>query len=160
MKLCIRQKVFSFRDKFYVTDENGNQVYYIESEFFTFLKKFHIYSISGEEVGYIEQQFNLFLPRLDIYIYGELAASLQKHFTLFCQEYTAEGPDWSISGDFFCHDYQITHSGEAIAYINKEWFTFGDCYTVEALLPQNMLLSLAIMVSIDFVLASGSNNNG
>lgn len=159
MKLCIRQKVFSFRDKFYVTDENGNQVYYIESEIFTFFKKFHIFNMSGEEVGYIEQQFNLFLPRLDIYLYGEFAASLQKHFTLFCQEYTAEGPDWSISGNFFNHEYRITRSGNDIAYISKEWFTFGDCYTVESLLPKDMLLSLAIMVSIDFVLDSGRNNS-
>ena len=42
MKLCIKQRVFSLYDRFYVTDINGEQVYYIESEFFTFFKKFHI----------------------------------------------------------------------------------------------------------------------
>ena len=72
MKLCIKQRVFSLYDRFYVTDINGEQVYYIESEFFTFFKKFHIYAMSGEEVGYIEQRFNLFLPRLDIYLFGML----------------------------------------------------------------------------------------
>ena len=39
MKLCVKQQIFSFRDRFYVTDENGAQVFYIESEIFTFFKK-------------------------------------------------------------------------------------------------------------------------
>lgn len=157
MKLCVKQQIFSFRDRFYVTDETGAQIYYIESEIFTFFKKFHIYAMSGEEVGYIEQQFNLFLPRLDIYTFGTLAASIQKKFTLFCHEYAVEGPDWYVEGDFFSHEYEITRSGESVAHISKEWFTFGDCYTVEALRPEDMLLSLAVMVSIDFVMASNNN---
>lgn len=157
MKLCVKQQIFSFRDRFYVTDETGAQIYYIESEIFTFFKKFHIYAMSGEEVGYIEQQFNLFLPQLDIYTFGTLAASIQKKFTLFCHEYAVEGPDWYVEGDFFSHEYEITRSGESVAHISKEWFTFGDCYTVEALRPEDMLLSLAVMVSIDFVMASNNN---
>lgn len=157
MKLCVKQQIFSFRDRFYITDETGAQIYYIESEIFTFFKKFHIYAMSGEEVGYIEQQFNLFLPRLDIYTFGSLAASIQKKFTLFCHEYAVEGPDWCVEGDFFSHEYEITRSGESVAHISKEWFTFGDCYTVEALRPEDMLLSLAVMVSIDFVMSSNNN---
>lgn len=157
MKLCVKQQIFSFRDRFYVTDENGAQVFYIESEIFTFFKKFHIYAMTGEEVGYIEQRFSLILPRLDIYIHGEHSASIQKQFTLFCQEYSVESVNWYVSGDFFSHEYEITRSGAPVAHISKEWFTFGDCYTVEALHPQDMLLSLAVMVSIDFVMASNNN---
>ena len=48
MKLCVKQQIFSFRDRFYVTDENGAQVFYIESEIFTFFKKFHIYAMTGD----------------------------------------------------------------------------------------------------------------
>ena len=103
MKLCIKQRVFSLYDCFYVTDINGEQVYYIESEFFTFFKKFHIYAMSGEEVGYIEQRFNLFLPRLDIYLFGKLSASIQQQFTFLHQEYDIEGPNWHVEGDFFNH---------------------------------------------------------
>ena len=113
--------------------------------------------MSGEEVGYIEQRFNLFMPRLDIYLFGELAASIEKQFTLFCHEYSVEGPGWYVEGDFLSHEYEITRSGESIAHISKEWFTFGDCYTVESLRPENMLLSLAVMVSIDFVMSSNNN---
>ena len=159
MKLCVKQQIFSFLcDRFYVTDENGEQVYYIESEVLAFFKKFHIYDISGEEVGYIEQRFNPFFPRLDIYTFGTLSATIQKQLTLFHPEYSVEGPGWYVEGDFLSHEYEITRSGESIAHISKEWFTFGDCYTVEAEQPQDMLLSLAIMVSIDFVLSSSNNN--
>ena len=157
MKLCIKQRVFSLYDLFYVTDINGEQVYYIESEFFTFFKKFHIYAMSGEEVGYIEQRFNLFLPRLDIYLFGKLSASIQQQFTFLHQEYDIEGPNWHVEGDFFNHEYRITRFEEPIAYIDKEWFTFGDCYAVETKDPDDMLLALAVMISIDFVLARNNN---
>ena len=159
MKLCVKQQIFSFFcDRFYVTDENGEQVYYIESEALTFLKKFHIYTMSGEEAGYIEQRFNLFFPRLDIYTFGTHTATIQKLLTLFHQEYSVEGPGWYVAGDFLSHEYEITCSGESIAHISKEWLTFGDCYTVETKNPEDMLLALAIMLIIDLVLASSNNH--
>ena len=152
MKLCIKQRVFSLYDRFYVTDINGEQVYYIESEFFTFFKKFHIYAMSGEEVGYIEQRFNLFLPRLDIYLFGKLSASIQQQFTFLHQEYDIEGPNWHVEGDFFNHEYRITRFEEPIAYIDKEC-----CYTNNAYRSKYLRIKhpLSISASTDSI----SNDN-
>ena len=51
MKLYIKQKVFSWGDKFRIYDENDK--YYVESEVFTFGKKLHLYSQSGSELAFI-----------------------------------------------------------------------------------------------------------
>ena len=46
MKLYIKQKVFSWGDKFRVYDENYNDRYYVEGEVLSFGKKLHLYSRS------------------------------------------------------------------------------------------------------------------
>ena len=42
MKLYIKQKVFSWGDKFTVKDATGRDRYYVEGEIFTFGKKLHV----------------------------------------------------------------------------------------------------------------------
>ena len=156
MKLCIKQEIFSFIDKFYVMDAAGRDVYYVESEFLTFLKKFHIYAMSGAEQAYIEQNFSLLEPELSVYIDGQEEARVVKKLTFFTPEYDVDGPEWKVQGDFFGHDYEITQDGQVIASINKEWFTWGDCYSIDVTRPQDTMLALAVMLAIDFAL-SGNN---
>lgn len=50
MKLYIKQKAFSFREKFFVKDEYECDRYYIEGEVFTLGSKLHVYDLSGNEV--------------------------------------------------------------------------------------------------------------
>ena len=56
MKLYIRQKVFSWNDKFFVMDEYGRDRYRVEGEFFSFGKKLHIYDMADNEVAFIQQK--------------------------------------------------------------------------------------------------------
>ena len=44
MKLYIKQKVFSWGDKFTVKDETGRDRYYVEGEIFTFGRKLMLIS--------------------------------------------------------------------------------------------------------------------
>ena len=39
MKLYIKQRIFTWGDKFSIYDENGNEKYYVEGEILTFGKK-------------------------------------------------------------------------------------------------------------------------
>ena len=47
MKLYIKQKVFSWGDKFTVKDSNGEDRYYVEGEIFSWGKKLHVYDMRG-----------------------------------------------------------------------------------------------------------------
>ena len=50
MNLYIKQKVFSWNDRFFVYDENGNEKYYVEGEVFTFGKKLHLYDTNRNQL--------------------------------------------------------------------------------------------------------------
>jgi len=163
MKLYIKQKVFSWKDKFTVKNEYGEDRYYIEGELFSFGKKLHIYDMSGNEVAFIHQKVFSFLPRFFVYTGGVQVAEIVKEFTFFKNKYRIEGLGWEVNGDFLDHDYQITHSGRPIITITKAWFTWGDCYEIDISDGVDPVCGLAVVLAIDCVLdiqrnAAASNN--
>ena len=68
MRLCIKQKVFSWTDKFTVKDDQGQDKYYVEGEFLSWGKKLHVYDMNGSEVAFIKQKVWSFLPRYFVFI--------------------------------------------------------------------------------------------
>ena len=156
MKLCIKQKVFSWIDRFTVFDENGADKYYVEGEFFSWGKKLHITDLTGRETAFIQQKVFSMLPRFFVYIDGEERAEIVKRFTLFYEKYEIEGLDWTIEGDFWAHEYCIAQNGREIVSISKTWFTWGDCYQLDIADPANETLALAVVLAIDAVHAAAS----
>lgn len=149
MNLYIKQRVFTWGDKFSVYDADGNEKYYVEGEVFTFGKKLRLYSLSGSELAYIEQKLFSFLPRYYIYRNGREVAEAVKEFTFFYSEYNINGLGWSVSGDFFNHDYEIKDGDTAVASVSKEWFTFGDAYEIRIDANADEINVLAVVLVID-----------
>jgi uncharacterized protein YxjI len=65
-----------------------------------------------------------------------------------------DGLDWLIDGSFMAHDYEITKAGSPIVSIRKEWMTWGDTYELTITEPQQEILALAVVLTIDCVLAA------
>ena len=154
MKLYIKQKVFSWRDKFYVRDEFGNDRYYVEGELFSFGKKLHIYDMNGNEVALIQQKVLSFLPRYFVFTGGIQRAEIVKEFTLFRNKYRIDGLGWEVDGDFMDHDYEITSNGRHLVTINKEWFTWGDSYVLNIADTADEVIALSVVLAIDCVIAA------
>ncbi len=154
MKLCINQKVFSWTDKFSVKDTNGEERYFVEGELFSLGRKLHVYDTSGNEVAYISQKLMTFLPKYDVYVNGRLLCQIIREFSFFKPHYTIDGLDWTVDGDFWDHNYTITERGRSIATIQKEWFTWGDCYVADIDNSINEIMAIAVVLTIDCVLAS------
>ena len=152
MKLYIKQKVFSWKDKFYVKDENGNDRYYIEGELFSLGKKLHIYDMNSNEIAFIHQKVLSFLPRFYVYVGGIQVAEIVKEFTFFRNKYRIEGLGWDVDGDFMDHDYEITHMGRPIVAISKEWFTWGDSYMLDIADNVDPVNALSVVLAIDCVI--------
>lgn len=151
MKLYIRQKAFSWVDRFTVFDENGADKYYVEGELFSWGKKLHVTDVNGREAAFIQQKVSSFTPRFFVYIDGRECAEIVKRFTFFYEKYEIEGLDWTIEGDFWLHEYRITQNGREIVSLSKEWFTWGDCYALDIADPKNETLALAVVLAIDAV---------
>ena len=159
MKLYIKQKVFSWGDKFTVKDEFGNDKYFVEGEIFTLGKKLHVYDTNGNEVAFIQQELLTLLPRYHVFCGGEQIAEIKKEFSFLFPRYSIEGLGWEVDGSFMAHEYEITRDGYPIVSISKEWMTWGDSYELDIANPADEIIALAVVLTIDCVMEANSNNN-
>ena len=157
MKLYIKQKVFSWGDKFTVKDVAGRDRYYVEGEIFTFGRKLHVYDMSGREVAFIKQEVWSWMPRYYVFCGGRQVAEIKKEFTFLFPKYSIEGLGWEVSGSFMAHDYEITKNGFSIVTIRKEWMTWGDSYELDIVNPNDEIVALAVVLTIDCVMAAASS---
>ena len=156
MKLYIKQKVFSWSDKFTVKDEMGNDRYLVEGEIFSFGKKLHVYDLQGREVAFIKQELWSWMPTYYVFCGDRQVAQIKKEWTFFFPKYTIEGLGWEINGSFMAHDYEITQNGSPIVSIRKEWMTWGDSYELNISNPRDEIVALAVVLTIDCVRAAAA----
>ena len=149
MKLYIEEHVFTWGDKFSVLNEQGEEVFFVEGEVFTWGKKLHVYNAAQQEVTYIEQELFTFRPCYHVYIGGGEAAQIRQEFSFFTPRFRVYGPQWDVEGYFLGHEYEISSDGRQIAFIEKEWMTWGDCYELNIADPTDTLLALATVLTID-----------
>ncbi len=157
MKLYIKQKIFSWNDKFSVFNEVGEERYFVEGELFSWGKKLHVYDRVRQEAAFIRQELFTLLPKFIVSIGGQDIAEIVKEFTFFKPKYRIDGLGWEIDGDFWDHEYEIKKNGRTIVSLSKEWFTWGDCYELDIESPEDEIVALAVVLAIDCVLAAQKN---
>ncbi|MDP4179580.1 MAG: LURP-one-related family protein [Bacillota bacterium] len=157
MKLVIQQKVFSWGDKFTVMDEYGNVRYNVQGEAFSIGNKLHIYDTAQNEVAFIRQKVFSFKPRFYVFQGENQVAEIVKEFTFFHQKYSISGLNWDTEGSFSAHDYSISENGSPIVSIHKKWFSWGDCYELDVSESANEIITLAVVLAIDCVMAADDN---
>ena len=152
LNLYIKQKVFSWAERFTIKDSSGFDRYTVEGEIFSWGHKLHVYNAQNIEVAFIKQEIFTFLPKFEVYINGVLAVEVVKEFTFFKPQYTLRGTNWTVNGEFFSHDYTITDGINTIASIAKAWFTWGDSYELDISDGADEVLAVATVLAIDCVL--------
>ena len=150
MKLYIKQKVFSWRDRFAVKDEAECDRWFAQGEIFTLGRKLHVYDASGAEVAFIRQKVLSLLPRYYIEIDG-MEYEFVREFTLLRPKYTIRNLDWTIDGNFMEHNYTVRNNHGDVMRISKAWLTWGDFYELDIADAQNELLCLCGALAIDCI---------
>lgn len=157
MKLYIKEKVFSWGDRFTVKDEYGNDKYFVQGEVFSWGKKLHVYDSVDREVAFIKQEVWSLLPRFYVFCGDEQIAEIKKEFTFLFPKYSIQGLGWEIEGKLMAHDYEIIKNGNSIVTISKEWMTWGDSYELNIANPEDEIVALAVVLTIDCVMEASSS---
>ncbi len=154
MKYYIKQKAFSWKDKFFIKDADGVDRFYAESEVLTWGKKLHLYGAEGKEVAFIKQEVWRFRPRYHILVDGAEIAEVVKEFTVLKPKYSVNGLGWEINGSFGAHEYEVTRGGYPVFSVHKEWMSWGDSYEIDIEKPEDTVAALAVTLIIDCVMAA------
>lgn len=152
MKLYLKQKVFSWKDRSTVKDELGSDKYSVEGKVLSVGKKLTVFDANQNEVAFIRQKVVTLMPKFFVDIGGEQVAEISKKFTFLKQKYIVNGPGWTVMGNFTAHDYSIYDGEREIAGIHKKWMTWGDTFEIDINDEKNEVLVLAVVLAIDAVM--------
>jgi uncharacterized protein YxjI len=153
MRYIMKQKVFSFGDKFAIRNEKDEDVFFVDGRVFSLGKQLSFEDAAGRELLFIKQKVLSFGPTYEIYRGEEHVATIKKEVFTFFQctfDVHVDGQgDLEAQGDFGDHEYVVTRDGEAVAQISKQWFSWSDTYGVEVADSEDAALMLATTVVID-----------
>ncbi|MCL2106627.1 MAG: LURP-one-related family protein [Oscillospiraceae bacterium] len=148
MKLYIKQKAFSWRDRFTVKDEYGNDRWFAQGELFSWGRKLHVYDVYGREAAFVRRKLMVWLPRYVIEMEG-FSCTLVKEFSFFRPKFYLEGVPWRMEGDFWAHEFSLADERREVMRVSKHWFTWGDSYELDIPDPNDELLCLCIVLALD-----------
>ena len=150
MKLCIKQRVFSWTDSYDVYDEDGIARYFVRAEFLTLGHQIHVYEKqSGREVGSIHQRLLTFMPTFDIIVDGQAQGCVRKQLSLFMPRYEVDFRGWDVEGDLLGWDYSVHQGNLEVMNISKQWLSWGDTYTLQYSNPAHEMPGLLLVLAID-----------
>lgn len=161
MRYLVREKIFSFSDRFNIQDEYGNIRFEVEGQIFSLGNKLRIYDENGRELIYIEQKIWRFLPEYNIYKENRLLATVKRELSLFKPRFNIESQygNLAIDGDVFAHNFSILKNGRPIAWVSKKWISFSDTYSVEISDGEDDAFILSLAIVLDQVLYDNRNNS-
>lgn len=161
MKLFIKQKVFSWGDKFAVKNEMGDDIFFVQGEVFSIGKKLHVFDTVDNELAFIKQKVISFLPRYIITVRGNEVAEVVKKISILKQKYTVAGLNWEIVGDFLAHEYSMFDAnGNEVVNVTKQWLAWGDTYEIDIADSVDPVTALSVLLVIDACMAQEEQQAG
>ena len=158
-QLYIKQKVFSLSGKFSVTDEQENEVYFVEGSFMRIPKTFSIVDSAGNAVALITKKTFSFLPTFFVEVNGQEAVTIKKEFSFLKARYSIDAAGMEVRGDWWDMDFEVYQNGEIIGAVSKKWFTWGDSYELQIANDEMEPLLVSLVVAIDCAKADQAANN-
>lgn len=153
MRYAMKQRLFTFGDKYNITDGDGTDVYYVNGKAISFGKQLSFQDMEQRELAFIKQKPLNWGATYEIWHNGELQAVVKKElFTFFHCVFHVDEPGadaLTADGNFNDHAYVFTRGGRQVATVSKEWLTLADTYGVEIDEPEDPVLILACTVVID-----------
>jgi uncharacterized protein YxjI len=153
MRYVMKQKLLSWGDDFYIRDEQGRDVFFVDGKALSFGDKLSFQDLAGHELAFIKQKVFAIGATYEIYRSGELAAVVKKAlFAPFHHRFAIDVPgpdDLEAKGDFLDREYEFRRSDTVVATVSKRWFTFADTYGIDISPGEDDVLILASAVVVD-----------
>lgn len=153
MRYMVRQKLFSIGDDFWVTDEQGDQVFLVDGKALRLRETLELKDRSGAVVATVRKKLLAVRDTMQIERGGQVIATVRKAvFSPLRHRSTidlADGSQLEAVGNLFDMEFEILAGGQPLARVSRAWFRLRDTYGVEVAPGQDDALFLAIAVCLD-----------
>lgn len=153
------QKMISIGQDFYIENEQGQRVYYVDGKALRIRDTLVIKDMQGNEVAYIQAKLLRIRDTMEISRGGRVIATVKKALIAPLRDrwtvHVADGADLRIRGSILDHEYRIESGGQKVAEVSKKWFRIRDSYGIEIMPGQDDALILAATVAVDMMAHPG-----
>lgn len=153
MRYLVRQRIVSFAASFWITDEDGNEVFYVDGHALQLRKTFELTDRNGVVVAVIRQQLFRLRGAMDIERDGMVIATVRRaNFSPFRHRYEvtlADGTVLEAAGNFSDMNWELAAPDRVVGRISRQWFKVRDTYGVEVESGEDAALIIAIAVCVD-----------
>jgi uncharacterized protein YxjI len=153
MRYLVREKIFSIKDDFWVTDENGNRVFFIDAKILSVRHTLELKDASGAVLATIKHKLLSFTDAMEIEDGGAVVATVHK--AVFSPLHhranidLADGRRLEAVGNLLDKDFEIRDGHRVLARTSRAWFRVRDTYGVDVAPGENDALMIAIAVCLD-----------
>ena len=158
MKLCFKQRFFSWFDSYDIYDvSTGATAFTVEGKL-AWGHCLHILDAQGRHIATVKERVLTFLPKFDLYVGERSIGTIRKEFTLFRPAFVLDFNGWRVQGSFLEWDYAVTDpAGRTVMAASKELLHWTDTYVLDIARPEDALLCLMIVLAIDAAKCSAGN---
>lgn len=158
MKFLVRERVFDVGDDFWVTDEQGAEVFWVDGKALRIRTTFELRAPEGEVLMVIRKKLFKVRDQMRIERGGKTVATVRKRLFNPVRDkldVDVEGaPDWEVVGNFLDKEYSISDEEGTVAVISRKWFRVRDTYAVDVNTHRSDLagdpaLVISVAVAVD-----------
>jgi uncharacterized protein YxjI len=153
MRYLVRERIFSITDDFWITDENGDKVFYVDGKALRLRETFELKDRAGNVLATIRKRLLALRDTMDIEHDGSVVATVRKAFFSPLQHRylvdLSDGTQLEAVGNFIDKEWEISAVGRLVARVSRQWFRVRDTYGVEIVPGENDALIISIAVCID-----------
>ena len=152
-RYAVREKIFSIGDDFWITDDDGHQVFLVDGKALSLRNTFELKDTSGQILVTVHKKLIAIRDTMEIEHDGQVLATVRKALISPLHHRSvidlADGSQWEAVGSILDKEFDIQAGGQPIAHISRSWFRIRDSYGVDIAPGQNDALMLAIAVCLD-----------
>lgn len=158
MKFLVRERVFDVGDDFWVTDEQGTKVFWVDGKALRVRTTFELKDPQGEVLMVIRKKLFKVRDQMRIEHDDKTVATVRKRlFNPIRDKLDVEvqgAPDWEVVGNFLDKEYSISDREGTVAVISRKWFRVRDTYAVDVNthrrdLAADPALVISVAVAVD-----------
>ena len=153
MRYLVRERLFSIADDFWITDEQGDKVFFVDAKILSLRHALELKDAAGRKLATIKHQLLTFTDAMDIEDEGGVVAKVHKavfsplHHRAIVD--LASGGRLEAVGNLIDKDFEIRDGGQPVARVSRAWFRVRDTYGVDVAPGQDDVLMICVAVCLD-----------
>jgi uncharacterized protein YxjI len=152
MRYQVRERLFSIKDDFWITDGNGNRAFFVNARVLSLRGTLELEDASGRKLATIKHKLLTVTDAMEIESGGSVIGTVHK--AVFSPLHhraniDLQGGRLEAVGDIIDKNFEIRDGHRVAARVSRAWFAIRDTYGVEVEPGEDDALMICIAVCLD-----------